>query len=113
MRRRDFVKAMVAASASARTMLGQQSATPVAPTVPPAVPSAGTTAPGPVPWMHGLMEVKPLPIGGTVPDSVAQTDTYFFNEQQLATLRRLSEILMPALRGYPGANDAGAPEFID
>jgi hypothetical protein len=109
MRRRDFVKAIVAASASAKTMLGQQSATPVAPSVPPATP----TAPGPVPWMRGLMEVKPLPIGSVLPDAVAQTNAYFFTEQQLATLRHLSEILMPPLRGYPGANEAGAPEFID
>ena len=113
MRRRDFVKAMVAASATAKTMLGQQSATPVAPSVPLAVPPAAATAPGPVPWMHGLMEAKPLPIGSTVPDAVAQTDASFFNEQQFATLRRLSEILLPPLRGYPGAKEAGAPEFID
>jgi hypothetical protein len=109
MRRRDFVKAMVAASATAKTMLGQQSATPVTPSIPPATP----TAPGPVPWMRGLMEVKPLPIGSTVPDAVAQTNAYFFKEQQLATLRRLSEILLPPLRGYPGAKEAGTPEFID
>jgi Gluconate 2-dehydrogenase subunit 3 len=109
MRRRDFVKAIVAASASAKTMLGQQSATPVAPSVPPAAP----TAPGPVPWMRGLMEVKPLSIASIVPDAVAQTNAYFFNEQQLATLRRLSELLLPSLEGYPGAKEAGTPEFID
>jgi hypothetical protein len=109
MRRRDFVKAIVAASATAKTMLGQQSVTPVAPSVPPPTP----TAPGPVPWMRGLMEVKPLPIASIVPDAVAQTNAYFFNEHQLATLRRLSEILLPPLRGYPGAKEAGTPEFID
>ena len=113
MRRRDFVKAMVAASASAKTMLGQQPANPVAPSMPPAVPPAAPTAPGPVPWMRGLMEVKPLSIASVVPDAVAQTETHFFYEQQLATLRRLSEILMPPLKGYPGAKGAGTPEFID
>ena len=109
MRRRDFVKAIVAASATAKTMLGQQTATPLVPSVPPPTP----TAPGPVPWMRGLMEVKPLPIGTTVPDAVAQTNAYFFNEQQFATLRRLSETLLPPLKGYPGAKEAGTPEFID
>jgi hypothetical protein len=113
MRRRDFVKAMVAASASAKTMLGQQTAAPVAPSVPPAVPPAASTAPGPVPWMRGLMEVKPLSIASIVPDAVAQTDANFFSEQQFATLRRLSEILLPPLKGYPGAKEAGTPEFID
>jgi hypothetical protein len=113
MRRRDFVKAMVAASASAKTMLGQQTGTQVAPSVPPAVPPAPPTAPGPVPWMRGLMEVKPLSIASIVPDAVAQTDANFFNEQQFATLRRFSEILLPPLKGYPGAKEAGTPEFID
>jgi hypothetical protein len=110
MRRRDFVKAMVAASASAKTMFGQEMQTPpVAPSVQPAAP----TAPGPVPWMRGLREVKPLSIASVVPDAVAQTEAYFFNELQLATLRRLSEILVPPLKGYPGAKEAGTPEFID
>src|SRR5258708_3065705 len=109
MRRRDFVKAMVAVSTTAKTMLGQQAATPVAPSTPPPTP----TAPGPVPWMRGLMEVKPLPMASIVADAVAHTNAYFFNEQQLATLRRLSEILLPPLKGYPGAKEAGTPEFID
>ena len=113
MRRRDFVRALVAATATAKTMLGQQAGTPIAPSVPPAVPPVASTAPGPVPWMRGLMEVKPLAIESIVPDAVAQTNANFFNEQQFATLRRLSEILLPPLRGYPGAKEAGAAEFID
>ncbi len=109
MRRRDFVKAIVAASATARAALGQQVPTQVAPATPPPVP----TAPGPVPWMRGLMEVKPLSITAIVPDAVANTDTHFFTPQQTATLRRLCEILIPPLKGYPGAIDAGTPEFLD
>ncbi len=110
MRRRDFVKAMVAASVTANTALGQQTATPpVAPSTPPPVP----TAPGPVPWMRGLMEVKPLSMPSIVPDAVAHTDAHFFNSQQMATLRRLSEILLPPLKGHPGATEAGTPEFLD
>lgn len=89
--------------------MGQQGAAPVAPSIQPAVP----TAPGPVPWMRGLREVKPLPITPLIPDAVAQTNATFFSQQQLATLRRLSEILLPPLKGYPGAIDAGTPEFLD
>lgn len=63
--------------------------------------------------MKGLMEVKPLPMTPLVPDAVAQTDVRFFNDQQTATLRRLSEVLLPAYKGYPGATEAGAPEFLD
>src|SRR5580698_11192090 len=110
MQRRDFVKAIVAASMTARSMFGQQAAgTQVAPSTPPPTP----VAPGPVPWMRGLMEVKPLPITPPVPDVVAQTNAHFFTDQQMATLRRLSEILLPPLNGFPGAVDAGAPEFLD
>jgi Gluconate 2-dehydrogenase subunit 3 len=109
MERRNFLKAMVAASVVAPAALGQQSAAPVAPSTPPPVP----TAPGPVPWMRGLLEVKSLPMTPLVPDAVAQTDAHFFSTQQMATLRRLCEILMPPLKGNPGAIDAGTPEFLD
>jgi hypothetical protein len=109
MQRRDFVKAIVAASVTAKTALGQQTGTPIAPsTLPPT-----QTAPGPVPWMRGLIEAKPLPITPLVPDAVAHTNAHFFSDQQMATLRRLSEILMPPLKNYPGATDAGTPEFLD
>jgi hypothetical protein len=37
----------------------------------------------------------------------------FFSAAQFATLRTLAEVLMPALNGFPGAIEAGAPEFID
>ncbi|MBT9332129.1 gluconate 2-dehydrogenase subunit 3 family protein [Paracidobacterium acidisoli] len=117
MRRRDFVKAVMAASVSAKTMLGQQTVTPpppqAAPPVAPSAPPPVATAPGPVPWMRGLREVKPLPITPLVPDAVAQTSAHFFTDRQLATLRQLSEIMLPPLKGYPGAIDAGAPEFLD
>ena len=59
------------------------------------------------------MGVKPLDLGTLVPDAVAKTDAHFFNPQQTAALRRLCEILMPPMKGYPGAIDAGAPEFLD
>lgn len=63
--------------------------------------------------MRGLLDVKPLPMSPLVPDAVARTTTYFFNERQMATLRQLCEIMLPPLKGYPGAIDAGAPEFLD
>lgn len=59
------------------------------------------------------MEVKPLQMTPLVPDAVAQTHAYFFNDRQIATLRWLSEILLPPIKGFPGALDAGTPEFLD
>jgi hypothetical protein len=116
MRRRDFVKGILAASASARALAAQQAtagAQAPAATAAHTMPAAVPVAPGPVPWMRGLMEVKPLDLSTLVPDSVAETDSHFFNEQQTAALRRLCEVLMPPLKGYPGALDAGTPEFLD
>ena len=55
MRRRDFVKAIVAASATASTALGQQVPTQVAPSVPP--PAA--TAPAPSHGCEGSWKLSP------------------------------------------------------
>jgi hypothetical protein len=48
-----------------------------------------------------------------VADVAATTTQRFFNAQQFAALRKLSDLLMPALNGLPGALEAGAPEFLD
>jgi len=114
MQRRDFVKGILAASAAAKAMSAQQPASPAAGEAAKHVmPPAAPIAPGPVPWMRGLMEIKPLDIATLVPDSVAQTNASFFTETQAATLHRLCEVMMPAMHGRPGALDAGAPEFLD
>lgn len=110
MQRRDFVKALMVASVTAKGALGQQqTATPATPAVPPPVP----TAPGPLPWMSGLDAAKPLPVAALVPDAVAQTNAHFFTDTELETLRRLSDILLPPTKGFPGAIEAGTPEFLD
>jgi hypothetical protein len=104
MRRRDFVKAIVAIPISAKTLLGQQADTkaaphPQEPVAPPATP-------------RGLSDPR-APITSSVPDAVATTQAHFFNEQQMATLGKLAAILMCAPKGYPSASEAGALEFID
>jgi hypothetical protein len=120
MRRRDFVKAALAASVSAKSLLGQSdpaqvAPAQVAPSAPPPTPpgAAAPPAPGPVPWMRGLLEAKPLSLPAVVPDALAESASHFFNDRQRATLRQLCEILLPPLGDYPGALDAGAPEFLD
>jgi Gluconate 2-dehydrogenase subunit 3 len=119
MRRRDFVKGALAASVGAQAILGQNSpqnsAPQIAPSTPPPAPPGAASPPaqGPVPWMRGLMEAKPLQLTPLVPDAVAGPATHFFTDHQMATLRQLCEILLPPLKGYPGAVDAGTPEFLD
>lgn len=114
MKRRDFVKSLLAASVTAPSLLSQQ-AGQVAPATPPPTPpgAAPRIAPGPTPWMRGLLEAKPLGVSSVVPDAVASAETKFFSERQMATLRQLCEIFVPPLKGYPGAMDAGAAEFLD
>ncbi len=115
MRRRDFVKGILAATATAKALAAQQAApaAPAATTAQHAMPPAAPVAPGPVPWTRGLLDVKPLEMNILVPDAVGQTDSHFFNAQQTTTLRRLCEVLMPPLKDHPGALDAGTPEFLD
>jgi hypothetical protein len=111
MQRRDFVRGIVAASVAAKSALSQQ---PIKPATAPAhSASAPAIAPGPVPWMRGLMDVKPLPMTALVPDAFAEASTGFFAERQMATLHHLGEILQPAYKGYPSSSEAGAPEFLD
>jgi hypothetical protein len=49
----------------------------------------------------------------SVPDVAAEMTPKFFNAQQFAALRKLSEILTPAYNNLPGALEAGVPEFLD
>ena len=80
MRRRDFVRAALAVGAAPRLLLGQQAAPP-----PP---------PAPVPWLLGLNSKTPMPHVEAA-EQVAAAGLRFFSSQLMATLTRLSEVLMP------------------
>ncbi|MBV8707589.1 MAG: gluconate 2-dehydrogenase subunit 3 family protein [Acidobacteriaceae bacterium] len=47
------------------------------------------------------------------PDIVSETDQRFFSADQFAALEKLGNVLMPPLKGKPGASEAHAPEFLD
>ena len=72
------------------------------PTLPPA---PYNRTPGP------MAEMPKLDV--SVADAVAESPKRYFNPAQFAALRKLSEILMPAINDAPGALEAGAPEFLD
>ncbi|MFL6416485.1 MAG: gluconate 2-dehydrogenase subunit 3 family protein [Bryobacteraceae bacterium] len=58
--------------------------------------------------------VEEIPvIEATIPDVAGITVTRFFSPAQFSCFKRLSDILYPAVRGVPGAVEAGAPEFLD
>lgn len=121
MDRRDFVKAIVAlpVTASAAAALGQieivpndgQVHSPKAPGTTPIVPPKPPIAPPVV--EHPRFNFRAQRIPSTVADQVASTEAHFFNEQEMATLRKLGDILIPPLEDRPGATEAGAAEFID
>jgi hypothetical protein len=87
MRRRGFLKTLA-----------------TVPAVPAALAQQSSTAPTP--------DENPK-VDLSVADAAAEPVLRFFTAQQFAALRRLSEILMPASNGMPGALDAHAPEFLD
>jgi Gluconate 2-dehydrogenase subunit 3 len=99
MRRREFVRAMISAMMAPKIFLGQ--------TANPAPP-----LPAPVPWTLGLSPATPIPKTELV-DAVAQADLQFFTATEMATLSRLSDVLLPPIGNKPGALAAETPAFLD
>ena len=108
MQRRDFMRAMLAATV-APAAVAQMEAQAAAPTP----TKEGPPAPGPVPWMRGLDSAKVDPASTISPEEIGLEEVRFFTQTQMDTLRHLSDILVPPLKGKPGAVAAGAPEFMD
>ena len=100
MLRRDFVRAVIAVGAAPKVLLSQQAATPAPP------------PPAPVPWLLGLTPKTPIPQVEAA-DQVALAELRFFTPQQMATLTRLSDVLMPPMGEKPGALQAQTPMFLD
>lgn len=100
MLRRDFVRAVISFLFAAKFSKAQQVSDP---TLPP---------PAPVPWTLGLNSRTPMPIT-ELADEIAAAELRFFSQTQMATLTRLSDVLLPPLGGKPGALQAQTPAFLD
>jgi hypothetical protein len=100
MRRRDFVRAVLAVGAAPEVLLSQQAANLAPP------------PPAPVPWLLGLNSKTPIPHVEAA-EEVALAEVRFFTPQQMATLTRLSDVLMPPVGNKPGAVQAETPMFLD
>lgn len=111
MRRRDFVKSLVAVPVAAPYLLGEQAPTPppVPPTPPPLQPAETAASAD----RNELLEPYAAQIAASVADQFASTQAHFFSDAQFATLRKMCDLMMPSLNEYPGALQAGAPEFLD
>ena len=46
-------------------------------------------------------------------DETLSKQLWLFHDEHMTTLRKLGDILLPPLNGYPGSTQACAPEFID
>jgi hypothetical protein len=82
-----------------------------------ALPAAGlvhaqqpVVPPKPVP--AATQETIPI-VEATIPDMAGTTLLTFFTREQFAVLRRLSDLICPAINDVPGALAASAPEFLD
>ena len=100
MERREFLRTMAVLAITPRWLLAQQNTT------------AAPALPAPVPWTLGLNPRTPLP-QTMVADATSETVATFFSALQMATLRRLSDVMLPRTPQHPGALDAKTPEFLD
>lgn len=99
MQRRNFVHLIFSALAVPRFLLCQQG-------------KLNQPLPAPTPWTVGLNPATPVPTT-QVADAVATTNRHFFTRVQMANLEKLSDVLVPASGGTPGAVAAEVPAFLD
>ena len=78
-----------------------------------AVPAAPALLAEPAPAQEQRPQSEAPKLELTPTDAVAESTPRFFTALQFATLRKLSETIMPPLNGMPGALEAKAPEFLD
>ncbi len=113
MERRRFCQTLLATPAATALLAQQQQVTPQQPGA--AQPAPGIplnpTQPIQPPARTAALELPKLE--PSIPDVAAEMTPHFFTPAQFATLRRVSEVLMPPVNGKPGALDARAPEFLD
>ncbi len=105
MKRRFFVRALAGVPAASTLLAQQPGANQSAPGVP-LNPAVGVQPPAAA--ADELPRLQP-----SVAEAAADPLPRFFTTAQFETLRRVSDLLMPATAASPGALAAGAPEFLD
>jgi hypothetical protein len=107
-KRRRFVQSLLLTPAAPIALAAAQAPPAATPPQPPAAPAAT------LPRQGGRQQPTNVPhLKVTQPDLAAKTDQRYFSAEQFATLQKLGSILMPPIKGNPGALDADAPEFLD
>lgn len=111
MKRRGFVKALVALPAAADLAAQQptQQQAPATPQTPVAQPPAGGRGGG----GRGFGQATIPKFELTQTEAIGEPAQRFFSAAQFAALRKLSGVLVPPMGNLPGALDCGAAEFLD
>src|SRR6185369_2896616 len=107
MKRRGFVKTLIALPAA--PALADQQQAPASPRTPVQPPAGGRGGGGGGRFGQGNIPKFELISTETLGEPVVR----FFAPPQFAALHKLSDVLMPPMGGLPGALDCGAPEFLD
>jgi Gluconate 2-dehydrogenase subunit 3 len=97
-KRRGFVRGLILAPAAQAALSAQQTSTP--PSTPP-------------PGRGGFQQPDVPKLKVTGSEVAADPYPHFLSADQFATLQKLGSVLMPPMKGNPGALDAKAPEFLD
>jgi hypothetical protein len=103
MKRRGFVRGLVLAPVAQVALSAQQNRTPQTPAAPGA-------AQQPVP-MRGAQGPAKLKV--TDADLTSETPRLFLSKDQFETLEKMASVVMPPMKGNPGAIEAQAPLFLD
>jgi len=108
MKRRNFVRSLIAAPAAPAALFGEQSAPPQTSPRQQPPPQPNTPARQVPRQPHAVPQLEV-----TAVDLTGHPAPGYFTAAQFATLRKLGGILVPPLKNNPGAVEAQAPEFLD
>ncbi len=103
LKRRGFVQSLLLAPAAPVALTAQQTTPQQQPVPQPNTPARQVSR---QPQAAPLLKVTEV-------DLTAETRPHFFTAEQFATLQKLGTIMMPSIKGNPGAVEAHAPEFLD
>jgi hypothetical protein len=106
LKRRRFVQNLLVAPAVPAALAGQQTTTTTPKEQPTRQPNTPAVQNPQQPKAIGQLKLTQV-------DLTAETTPHFFTEEQFATLQALGKVMMPPLKGNPGALDAHSPEFLD
>ncbi len=112
MKRRKFVQSLLVAPVGPAAFAAQQTAAPSSSAPLPSQQPPGSQPNTPAKQLSRQPQGVPK-LDVVQADVISETEQRFFNADQFAALEKLGSVLMPPMKGKPGAIEAHAPEFLD